>query len=341
MKYAQEEETTSFQIVLLGIRRMAINNDKPQRWKQDVMSSVDLYNQWFMRFAPKTFRETRESVTKEVAIGLERTGDLANISPDVLKAYPGILPMLRMATCPPIARDRLVGLAYVKKSLVGTMEDDSRLPARMDRKEVESSLDKIVGTIGELLDIDIFPWLAAKRKATRQERHRASTIVADRLCGAQSDPIIRNAQEERQLKVLSEYVLQKGYRMKAHSQTLAVKEMEPGTFAYRMVVKGTKPDGNPVNIPVDFVIQRMRPKADRIPILIECKSAGDFTNVNKRRKEEAVKVTQIRHTPGLGSAEFVLFLCGYFDTPYLGYEAGEGIDWIWEHRVEDLDELGL
>ena len=38
---------------------------------------------------------------------------------------------------------------------------------------------------------------------------------------------------------------------------------------------------------------------------------------------------------------FVLFLCGYFDAAYLGYEAAEGIDWVWEHRTEDLDKLGI
>ena len=39
--------------------------------------------------------------------------------------------------------------------------------------------------------------------------------------------------------------------------------------------------------------------------------------------------------------EFILFLCGYFDSGYLGYEAAEGIDWIWEHRITDLDQLGI
>jgi type II restriction enzyme len=41
------------------------------------------------------------------------------------------------------------------------------------------------------------------------------------------------------------------------------------------------------------------------------------------------------------ATQFLLFLCGYFDSGYLGYEAAEGIDWIWEHRIEDLDKLGL
>jgi len=39
--------------------------------------------------------------------------------------------------------------------------------------------------------------------------------------------------------------------------------------------------------------------------------------------------------------QFILFLCGYFDSGYLGYEASEGIDWVWEHRINDLAQLGI
>jgi hypothetical protein len=99
-------------------------------------------------------------------------------------------------------------------------------------------------------------------------------------------------------------------------------------------------DPHKVNIPIDVVVQPKRLTADHLPVLIEAKSAGDFTNVDKRRKEEATKVRQIRATYG-DDVRFLLFLCGYFDSGYLGYEAAEGIDWIWEHRIEDLDKLGL
>ena len=34
---------------------MGINLDKPHLWKQDIIQSVDLYNTWFMDFAPKAF----------------------------------------------------------------------------------------------------------------------------------------------------------------------------------------------------------------------------------------------------------------------------------------------
>lgn len=95
-----------------------------------------------------------------------------------------------------------------------------------------------------------------------------------------------------------------------------------------------------VNMPIDAVIMRQASKKGDYPVLIECKSAGDFTNTNKRRKEEATKIEQLRNTYGR-RIEFVLFLSGYFDSGYLGYEAAEGIDWVWEHRISDLQRAGI
>lgn len=50
---------------------MAVNQDKPGRWKADVARSVDMYNDWFMKFAPKAFRETRIQTTKWAKNGVE------------------------------------------------------------------------------------------------------------------------------------------------------------------------------------------------------------------------------------------------------------------------------
>ncbi len=106
------------------------------------------------------------------------------------------------------------------------------------------------------------------------------------------------------------------------------------------VPAGGEDDSHTVNIPIDAVIMRRTAQDGDYPLLVEAKSAGDFTNTNKRRKEEAQKINQLRHTYGPGIA-FVLFLCGYFDSGYLGYEAAEGIDWIWEHRIDDFQEFAL
>jgi len=77
-----------------------------------------------------------------------------------------------------------------------------------------------------------------------------------------------------------------------------------------------------------------------LPLLIEAKSAGDYTNVNKRRKEEATKMNLLRRTYG-NQVRYILLLCGYFDSGYLGFEAAEGIDWVWEHRISDLENFNI
>jgi hypothetical protein len=97
---------------------MAVNRDKPDRWKADVSQSVDMYNSWFINFAPQAFQETRAKVTEIVASTLQATNNLKNLQPQILQQNPNILSTLRMCTCPPIARDRLSGLAGVSKSIV-------------------------------------------------------------------------------------------------------------------------------------------------------------------------------------------------------------------------------
>ena len=314
-----------------------INADKPQRWKADVNASVDMYNDWFLQFAPDAYRTTRIETTRYVEIAMEHTDSFAQFTPNDLKALPEILPAMRMATAPPLARDRLVGLAYTSKSLVQSLEA-GKLPPRMRQIDLDSNLERICAVLGKLLDRDIFPWLASGTTPEVQERYRAATIVADRLCGAVADPIVRNAQEKRQLQAIEEFLIARGYRRQAHPSALPVTEMQPGTFSFRMnLVVG---EAMPINIPVDAVIQPHIPRTDRMPLLIEAKSAGDFTNTNKRRKEEATKIHQLRATYG-PETKLVLFLCGYFDSGYLGYEAAEGLDWVWEHRIDDLLELGL
>ncbi len=118
--------------------------------------------------------------------------------------------------------------------------------------------------------------------------------------------------------------------------------MPPGTFTVRKNVIGWLDESGDreVNIPVDVVVMPRTANGDCAPLFVEAKSAGDYANVNKRRKEEATKARQLRHRYG-SSVQFVLFLGGYFDSGYLGYEAAEGIDWVWEHRIGDFAELGL
>lgn len=321
---------------------MGINRDKPDLWKSDILQSVDLYNRWFMEFAPKAFRDARVMAASSVERALMETGYLENISVGMLKNHPEVLPILRMSACPPIARDRLVGLAGVSESLVKNMEDAEkpRVSPRMSPQRLSEELSRIAYILNKMADPDIFVWLPEKRKPTEREIQRSATVVADRLCGAVADPIIRNAQEKRQLAAITKFLRDRGY-MEASTGT-KYNEMEAGTFSFHtnVPVFVAERAENKINIPVDVVVLPKSARAGDFPILIEAKSAGDFTNVNKRRKEEAAKMQQLRNTYG-HKVSYSLFLCGYFNSGYLGYEAAEGIDWIWEHRINDLEQLGI
>jgi hypothetical protein len=348
---------------------MPVNLNKPENWKADVARSVDMYNDWFMNFAPSAFRSTRIQTTKDVEAALYATGNLTDIKPAMLRARPEILPTLRMSTCPPLAVDRLIGLAGVSSSLVKRMELHQKLPVRMKAAQVDVELAKITAIIEKLADPDIFVWLGREVAATQVEIHRSATIVADRLCGAVANPIIRNAQEKRQLQEIKNWLEAHGYTQLPSGTGTKFDAMPPGTFSFRMnvpvklnvnampltvddeepqlieveeeelVVEG-KGNKLTINIPIDAVIMPKSAKAGDFPLFFEAKSAGDFTNTNKRRKEEAKKVAQLHSTYG-SAVRFNLFLCGYFDSGYLGYEAADGIDWVWEHRIDDFALFGL
>lgn len=249
---------------------------------------------------------------------------------------------LRMLCAPPIARDRLAGLAHVPRTQIKAMED-GKLPGR-DRPQqyfIDTHIPALLSVIMRLLDRQLINWLDCEPKNFSRDLHIAKSVVADRLCGVTSDPIIRNAQEARQLAVISAYLDSRGYR-RIDNSSIGAFDMPHGTYAYHKNIRMFKNafddrDGY-VNTPIDVVIMPLNPKRNT-PVLVECKSAGDFTNTNKRRKEEDAKVSQLRAT--YGDITLYLFLCGYFDATYLGYEAANHMDWIWEHRIEDFQEAGI
>jgi len=50
---------------------MPINADKPHLWKANVEKSIDFYNDWFLRFAPETYRKQRSITVKKVVTSLK------------------------------------------------------------------------------------------------------------------------------------------------------------------------------------------------------------------------------------------------------------------------------
>ena len=319
---------------------MATLDPQKAAWEADIWASVAMYNNWFMTAAPAAFKRARNREAASVREVFAKTIDMAVITPQLLIAEPWMLSVLRMATCPPIAVDRLIGLAGIQDSLVDRMTKKGDLPPNSRPEALIAPLERICSILNELLDYDLFPWIATKLPPQQADLDRAIAVVTDRLSGSMANPEIRNAQEDRQLRAIGQWLDARQYNNVSSSHSCKFDTMRAGTYAFRLnvpVEKGIKK----VQIPVDIVVMPMSAKEGEFPLLIEAKSAGDFTNVNKRRKEEAQKAAQLRQSYPSKNVRFHLLLCGYFDVGYLEYEQASQIGWTWEHRLDDLATLGL
>lgn len=316
-----------------------INSDKPNRWNHDISTSIKMYNNWFINFAPKAFQSNRDKSRKEVEQAFTVTNNLVKITADVLRDNPQILPVLRMTTCPPLASDRLKGLSEVSTTLIKRMEKNRQIPPKMPHTEIDLQIHRMCQVLITMRDRSLFPWLDRGYEPTIDEITTTSNIVADRLCTSLTDPIIRNAQETRQLEAIERWLHLRGYGKFTGNRQHFLKAMPAGTYCFHVNVLVSKNQAK-TKLPVDIAVKPLQAQLSDIPILFEAKSAGDFINPNKRRKEEATKIHQLQKTYS-ESVQYLLVLCGYFDMGYLSYEADSGIDWIWEHRLEDLTLLGI
>ncbi|CAB0686063.1 XamI family restriction endonuclease [Corynebacterium diphtheriae] len=136
----------------------SINNQTSEtQWSNDFEASVDVYNQWFLNSVPKAFDEARQKIVNRVEELFEATDYMRNLTPQLIIEKPSLLPALRQSTAPPIARDRLAGLANVPRTLVLTIDRDHRIPPRRDPQLLNVELQRICDIIIRLLDPELFP----------------------------------------------------------------------------------------------------------------------------------------------------------------------------------------
>lgn len=304
------------------------NRDKsPETWQLDIERSVAAYNEWYHAHSPRIWADARGRAVGLAARAMDETGNFRELTPDALQALPCGLAVARAAVSPMMARDRLIGFTGANANLVRSMEVDNSIPPRT--RGVHGQLERLATFLATKLDPGLFPWIEEGREPTAAEREKALLVVGERLTRAFYDPELRNEQECRQKALLRAYLQILGFRESA----AAAFALPPGTFGMGRNVVGIRDDGARQNVPTDCVIRPERP--DLPLVCLEMKSAGDFTNVNKRRKEESDKHAALRRTHGV-KIVMLLQLFGYFDRGYLAFEAAAGLDWAWDHRLDDL-----
>jgi len=141
----------------------------------------------------------------------------------------------------------------------------------------------------------------------------------------------------RQLAALKRWLLRQGYKQIVLDAADNLDAMPPGTFSISPASSSEKKK-TAVSISVDCVVKPVRTRKHGHPIAIEVKSSGNATNSLRMHKKDARKFTQFKERNG-ENVRFILLFCGYFDPGYLGYIGAEGIDWVWEHRLDDLTAI--
>lgn len=306
---------------------MGNRTKQSHEWDPDIQRSVVEYDRWYLANSPGMFADARGRAVVDVETAMQTTKDFRAFGADALVAHPRTLFVARMCVSPTMARDRFIGFSGVNRNLVTAMERKGLLPPRTRRLRMQ--LEQMCDFLRPLLDPGLFPWVKEGRAPTPAERDKTILVISDRLAGAFYGPVLRNAQEARQKKLLRAHLQDLGFEESIRSAF----DLPAGTFGFGRLVRVVREDGKPQNLPVDCVVAPL--DADMPLACVELKSAGDFTNVNKRRKEESDKHYSLRRAHG-DKAVFLLQLFGYFDHLYLGFEAAAGIDWAWDHRLSDL-----
>lgn len=151
-----------------------------------------------------------------------------------------------------------------------------------------------------------------------------------------NDPLL-SCLEKKQLAALKRWLLRHGYKQVASDEVSNFDAMPPGTFTVSLAHSDVKKWPS-VKTPVDCLVKPIRTIKHYQPFVIEIKSSGNATTTTRWRRKEARKFAQLRGRYG-EKVGFILLFCGYFDPGYLGYVGAEGIDWVWEHRMDDLNSL--
>jgi hypothetical protein len=192
------------------------------------------------------------------------------------------------------------------------------------------------------LDQGISGWILEGREPSVDEFNRTLWIASDRILRRSTSTSLRYKHEPRQLEKLEKYLNSKGLKQ---IDGASIKDprsgMPMGTYSFRVSIQGMTSDGLALMQTVDALIKPFSKSDSQLPIFLEAKSMTDEVNPNKRQKEEAQKVESARRRWQVENERlnFVLLLGGTVPKRYLQVEAGSDLDWIWEHRVEDLDSL--
>lgn len=310
-----------------------MNANSPDRWEEDRVRARDEIVDWLaITVNTEELRNEYEGSASEALDLLRQTFDISKS----IRISPQILPILRSWTRRDIGTSQFATFVDLGESVLRQIEASRKAPP-------EDFIERAGRLIEIELDYGLLPWLKEKRSPSTAEQTRATVVAADRILRRRSATNLRYLHEPRQLTKLADLLDDLDYREHKFSQLVdPLHDVPPGTYSFRCNVSGLTSEGLELKQNVDVLIKPHKADKNELPIFVEAKSMTDEVNPNKRQKEEAQKVNNLKRMWEMRNPKpvvYVLLLGGTVPRRYLEVEAGSGLDWVWEHRVEDLRQL--
>lgn len=308
-----------------------MNARTPEKWEADRTEAKFQIISWLSEITnAEDLRKSIESSTRgtlETLTGKQSLGD-------IIVSDPGSLTVLRSLTRRDIGTSQMATFLGITTNKLEGIEAGRNSP-----EEIVAEAEVI---LLKELDSSLAGWISEGREPSLEEFNRTLWISSDRILRRNTATSLRYQHEPRQLAKLEDFLRRQGYTEVEGSSVKDLRRgMPKGTYAFRVNVEGKTSDGLALKQTVDALIKPFSSSEGLLPIFLEAKSMTDEVNPNKRQKEEAQKVESARRrwqTPE-ERLNFILLLGGTVPKRYLQVEAGSDLDWIWEHRVEDLQLL--
>jgi type II restriction enzyme len=308
-----------------------MNAKSPELWDDDRLMAKQKIISWLAD--SKDADHLRFEIETSTRLILENIFTQKSLE-SVISKNPEALKVLRSLTRRDIGTSQMATFLNVTTNVLESFE--------AGRKVSEGLALGAENILLKELDQGISGWILEGREPSIEEFNRTLWISSDRILRRSTSTSLRYKHEPRQLEKLENYLNSKGLKK---IDGASIKDprsgMPMGTYSFRVSIQGMTSDGLILMQTVDALIKPFSNSDSLLPIFLEAKSMTDEVNPNKRQKEEAQKVESAKRRWQLENERlnFVLLLGGTVPKRYLQVEAGSDLDWIWEHRVEDLDLL--
>ena len=290
----------------------------PPRWTTEQLKDARdareaEYRREWREEGPEVWIEACSSVRPLLEELFRETQNLRSLTPDVIRNDPGAWQLLRYVCAPVLSEENFWTLVGSPKS-------------KVVRSEYSETVAEVISLV---IDPVRFPWVAANRDPTPQERDAALMATTVLLAAQRVGTGARSDRSKLQELAVAQVLTDAGYvKVEERERIELIDDLDRGTFTNERRVAGAKCD-----VPVRLHDGRM--------LLIECKvSFGPKNGWKRLNRETGGKAEGWRNHFGSAAVITAVVLDGVFDLGCLVQaQEQQGVTIFWERQLDPLREF--